>query len=551
MVAAFAVLSAPCFVARSTPRVSRTRRRARVTAAIPFDAPDNVKRLDDLEAARQRRVAPIDGAFALSEDVVAGLHARIPVLAEIDAKLGESLRRADWDPKDHRVYSWAWRNLSPWRPSALLVTAGVLAGASAVRAAVDYMRPRVSAAMLLRAAVRLDLVATIVLAGVVPVVLCAFALAVRSPRRVPTDAVRRSLVMFLSSAMVLPAVAAVAATGNAGLALGAGAAVRLLALSTALWLWRDLRREVFLSRALLTRFFTAWRALATLLVILFGSALRVAALTYAPAASLKDTLAARATDLRLRLASRFPVALSLFADPRGLFFLASLVLIGATLYGMYVVVFVLDFFRVRHHRRTESVFASRLIRAGVYSPNVRPELATYLSSAPEGTEAFAAAPAMMLRKVTGLLGVESSMLSSDEPPPIFKMLDQEKVVMEAEGMTQWMPTRDQFVPLSENLSKAKRTTDALLTWARPLEESQQSLSFAEFFETLEEHEYMFDANSGQWIFPDIDDDDTQTNKVDETFNFPEQQLASDSATSAPFPDDADDDDADSSVTVLV
>lgn len=483
-----------------TSRGPRTARRAALHARLgPPAVPDDIKALDELERAHRASLAAEPPRARLSDDTRALLHAKYPFLAQQDRRMDALMSLPDYCPDDYRAYSWAYRTLRPWAPSRLLQLLGLVATLAAARAACQAVARRFPAPALAAGLARGDALATLVLAVVAPLLLTACALLQPRPDY-RTDGVRRmAVVHLLSSALLLP-VAAVASVGHAAAAAAAGAVVRLGPMAMALWYWRDLRTEVRVGTAPLARVFRVWRALATVFVLAGGAAYRLAG--FVPQLQFPSTqlLADAARNLRVRMGKRFPVAFSLCNDPRGLFFAACLALAMGAVYGLYVAVFVTDFGRISNHRKTSSLISSLMLRAEVYCPNEHPLKRENRRTGPKGTATFRPSPAMMLRKQDDFMTPDSGLTGNDYVMPIFTLLDHEKEICEKEGIDTWMKPRDLQIPLSENLSQSKRTRDALLTWARPLKEAEMDMSFAEFFDTLDDNEYQYDADSGDWVF---------------------------------------------------
>lgn len=488
-------------------RISRLPLRARLG---PPEIPDEIKELDELERQRRANLDSEPPRPRLSDDTRAILFAKFPDLKQLHDEMEGLMQENDYDPTDYRVYSWAYDKMRPWAPSRLLQLLCVLATFYAVRAVFLLVRARYSIPVICAALVQGEFIALLALTVILPAVFCAWAM-FKGPEDFQTDGVRRIAVMHVLSSTLLLPVAAVASVGHAVPAAILGLGVRLLPMAMSLWYWHDLNSQLDVGTVLLARVFRAWRLLATFFVILVGSCIRIAGLV--PKLHFPTTayLADAAHKMRVKIGQRLPVAFSLFNDPRGLFFGACLALAVGVMYDLYVFVFVTDFTQNRNHRKVSSLFSSAMLRANVYAPNEHPLKAKYRITGPAGQKSFTPSPAMMLRKQDDLLTPDSGLTANEYVMPIFSLLEQEDEISEKEGIDKWMKPRDEQIPLSDDLSRLKRTKDALMTWARPLEGEEMNMSFAEFFDTLEDNEYQYDSASGDWVFSE----DRESEKEDE------------------------------------
>lgn len=301
--------------------------------------------------------------------------------------------------------------------------------------------------------------------------------------------------MHTLSTLLLAPVFALSAIRLGLPALLFGALLRLGPLSVSLFYWLDLRREIAVCTAPFARLFRIWRAAAAPVLILGGLA-RVVALWRPGQLPLGAAAVAAAGKTRASLAARFPVMLSLLRDAGGLAFGGGALLAGAVVYMVYLFAFVADFGRVRMHRDSRSLLTIACVRAGVYRSNASP-----WEAADGDNGSFLPSRAMLLRPREGM-AMETSMLSNSAGVvPIFSLLDKEEEVMRKEGITRWIKTREELEE-REGVSEKTRCLDALLSWARPMEEEQLEMTFEEFFQTLEDDEFQYDPTSGDWIFGD-------------------------------------------------
>lgn len=477
--------------------------------------PEDVEKLDELERKRREELASQPPPPRLSEETKALLFEKYPHIKALDEKMTGLMQDKDYDPEDYRAYSWAYEKLRPWAPSALFQVLMAMSAFWSLRALWRTARKHVSIPVLLNILVRAETLCIVVLVVAIPAIICTWAIA-KSRNDFRTDGVRRAAIMHLLSSVLLLPVAAIASVGHAAVAAAAGTLVRLVPMSMSLWYWRDLRREIFLGSTLLAHVFRVWRFFTTFLVIFGGCCLRIAGIVREQQFPSARFLAKSAEDLRLRLGKSFPVAFSLCNDPRGLFFGACVALSAGALYGIYVGVFVTDFARIQDHRKTNSILTTALIHADLYQQNQHPLKKINSMSCPENRRSFLPSPAMMLRKQDNLITVDSGLLSEETPVPIFSFLDKEDELSEEERVEEWLKPRYDQVPLSDNLSRLKRSRDALLTWARPMDEQEADMTFAEFFETLDDDEFRYDSGSGNWVFEDQDvpgDDGVKNSKL--------------------------------------
>lgn len=467
----------------------------------PPAVPEDIKELDELERKRREDLASQPPPPRLLEETKTLLFEKYPHIKAMDEKMTALMREEDYDPEDHRVYSWAYQKLRPWAPGVLCQVLMAVGTVWSLRAVWRAVRERFSIPVIVGTLIRMETIYTVVLTVAIPAVICMWAIA-KSRNDFRTDGVRRAAIMYTLSSILLLPVAAIASVGHAAAAAAAGTLVRLLPMSMSLWYWRDLRREVFLGSALLAHIFRVWRFFTTFLVVIGGCFLRIAGIIREQQFPSARFLAKSAEDLRLRLGKSFPVAFSLCNDPRGLFFGACVALSAGVVYGIYVGVYVTDFGRIQDHRKTDSILTTALIHADLYQPNEHPLKKINGLSCPESESSFLPSPAMMLRPQDDLITVDSGLLSDETPMPIFGFLDKEDEI--SDGVGQWLRPRYEQVPLSENLSRLKRSRDALLAWARPLDEKEADMTFAEFFETLDDDEFRYDSGSGNWVFEDED-----------------------------------------------
>jgi hypothetical protein len=505
---------------RRRPRVRTAVARRRAPAAVFAGGgggrgrgePEFLAEMDAREAARRAACDPEGG---LSDAELEALFDAVPALRRVDEGLAKLLAdEPGLDPDDAAVWTWAWRRMQPLFPRWVVVGARLAGGGAAAVVARRRVRALVArvgwegAALL---AVRVDVVATAVLVGaLLPALLVG--VFVRRPRH--SDAPRRLVLGFAAAAAVwLPAPAALVSAGFLRAGLAAGAAGRLFVLPAALWMWSDLGQEVMVMRVaermLVGRAVAAWRWTVSLTVLLGGGLLRVAALWGMRGGragggwgqAVRDVMLAHSVQARLAVASRFPVAMSLFADPGGLAFLAALALTVGAWYVLYVMVFVTEFMRIRFQRRTRSMVVDALIEWGVYRPNnMRAHRERLLSTAPPGVAPHFPVPAMMLRRPPSLDWMSGG-IKTEQTPPFLTLLDEELEMMKTKGMARWNPPRNEFVPLSSTMTPDRRRREFLNTWARPLHGEDAGKGFADFFESIaDEAEYEYNPETEEWVF---------------------------------------------------
>lgn len=478
----------------SAPTRSYPKKRARLRCHFgPPSVPEVITELDRLEFLRRENLSVRRN---LPPDVKARLFREIPELADLEARMEKEMALPDYDPDDPRVYSWAYEKLRPWAPGPLLIFLATSLPVYAVRRAHTIIRSHPTPITLALLLTRIDTILTLVLCVFLPIIVAALILRVRN--RVQVDGARRVLAMYAPTTLLLPSAAAMAATANATPALLVGVMARVC-MAMSLWFWQDLREEVCVGNAPGMRFLRLWRALLTFTVLIPGVLWRLLGLIAPNYLPLYDAVAGGAAKGRLWLGKSFPVSFSLCNDPRGLFLAGSLVALVAIAYLMYLIVFVSDFFNIREHRNSTSFFSQAMCAVGFYQPNVHPNDIIGKLSAPPATTSFLPSPAMMLRQNDDVFN-DSSLLSNEAAMPILAFLDKEEEIMANEGVTTWLPPRFEQVPLSDNLTREKRSKDALYTWARPMSKKEAEMSFEEYFDTLDDDEYTYDQETGNWVF---------------------------------------------------
>lgn len=464
--------------------------------------------MDEDEAARR---ASCDPSLALDDATLERLFTNFPGIRAADTGLRELL---DTEPglnkDDVNAWSFAWFYLRPivsprlarlFRAIGAVVCAGVAAGVVAA------LRKRMALGALAELAASVDAAFGAVFVGLaLPVLL--LGVFQRRPRH--SDAPRRLVLGFaLAAALWLPSAWALVASGAVMEGLVVGAVARLVALPAVLWFWKDLGYEVFVMRRakymLVGKAVCAWRWAVTATVLLGGGALRVLAAWGKEdgwARLARGAMVERAVGWRLRAVGRFPVALSLFADTGGLLFLAGVAVFLCCAYSVYVAVFVSDFFRQRFQRKTKNVLVEAMIRRQVFLPNVVEEKKLLRRTAPPGAKAHFAHPAMMLKRPPRDEWSGGTFLQDNKPPRILQLLDDEEVTMKEKGMDRWMSPRDQYIPVSEVMSEARRSELALDRWARPLQPEDGDKGFADFFDSVLDEEYEFDPETDNFVFTD-------------------------------------------------
>ncbi|KAI0556919.1 hypothetical protein FGB62_373g06 [Gracilaria domingensis] len=471
----------------------------------PPSVPESIKRLDMLEFQRRQEATPNP---SLPPEVLESLFDKYPSIKKFHEAMQQEMQRDDYDPDDFRVYSWAYGYLRPramGRPLQALIS--FLLAYSTVKL-VQYVRSRVSQLVLMNALVTADTVFTAAFAAVVPMFLCSWALYRARRNAVRTDGVRRSIVMFCLTAIALPGAWAMAATSNVGLAIVSSIFVRCM-LFIPIWNWIDIRREASIGDALLAKVYRAWRFVASVTVLGFGNVLRILSLCV-PHEVPGTVFGQKADGLRRALGKRFPVSCSLCNDPRGLFLLGGLVVMGLVAYTLYLLIFVTDCGRVNCHRECESVLTSFCVKKGIYQPNRHPGEVKNSLAAPNPDASFRASPPMLLRPDEDQLATNSAVMA-DKNMPIFAYLDKEEEIMKQTGVTQWLKYRSKQVPAYTEEEKEERDDRALLSWARPLAPEEEKLSIEDYFQTVEDDEYFYDPTTGNWVFVEGEgkDDDSK------------------------------------------
>jgi Protein of unknown function (DUF3177) len=473
------------------------------------DVPPEIAALNASEVARRmlldaEEAAGSDAAMQLSDEQIEGLFSNYPHLRAENARVEAEL--AGVDTSDPEVYSWFWRRWLKPAPSRRLVAGVVVAACAGLLKLVAVVRARFSPHSLALAVARFDCVATVALFGVLGPLLLVWTLLRDSPI---SDAPRRLSLTTTISSLMLPATSALVASGYITTGLSLGALVRLVVLPLSLWMWEDLSLEVqvmdVFHRQPVATAFTFWRAVATVSVLVVGGCLRVLALAAPdfPPLPVRNAFADSALQIRMSLAARFPVAMSLMGDPGGLAFLAALVIVFGLSGALYSAVFVSDFFSKRTHRKIRSVFANFLIAKGIYLPNKLKNRESLLSTAPPGVQPLFPMPAMMLRDDENIRGMGMGGVATVPVPRILQLLAEEDAVMKAKGMPRWMPPRSEFIPITQRRSALRRSQDFLRNWARPLDDSSASGSFVDFFESIDdENEYIYDPKTEDWVFSD-------------------------------------------------
>lgn len=439
---------------------------------------------------------PPTSPFELSDAQKQILFEREPYLREFDEALTTELERPDYDPNDYRAASWAYRKMKSRRSHPLLL--------AAVAASAYFAMSRV-----LRGWVLADVVSfllcvecrvAIVVAATGALLLC-YGLCNESR----VEGVNRTLIMFSMSSLWLGLVAMIASVGYGGAAALMGAAVRVVPLAMALWYWRDLIVEANEARSWYVRLYKVWRWVVTVVIIVGGGLTRIIGLE---GGGVEHMLANSASQLRRKIGQRFPVALSLCNDVGGLLFLACLGAGVGIAYFVYLIVYVSDLFQVRDHRKCVSILTRFFVKYGLYQPNVDPK--DRFARLSGGELSLIPSPAMMLRRNNKYITADSRYLSTDYTLPILSLLEKEEEILRNGGMASWMKPRGEDVPLENGLTYVERSTNALSTWARPLTPEENDMSFAEFFETVEDDEYRYDPESGNWVFTDLERENEKT-----------------------------------------
>lgn len=449
--------------------------------------PPEIGEIDEQERRRRAQLPPTP-KYQLSDAEKEILYQRIPELREIDARLQRELTKIDLD--DHRVGSWAYRELIhshiPWwiRPSFWI---------AALTATISLI---VRVGLTTTSMVALLVERAIGSIGALVWLFLAFMTWSTRERRGRLDVLARCLVMFAMSCSSLVLISMIASVGHGVASTIAGVFVRFVPLIISLWWWSDLNEEIDHRDEPVFIVYKWWRAGMTLGVIIAGGFGRLLGVNR----GLGDVLALGAESLRHDLGKRFPVMLSLCRDPRGFHLAACLGILIGIGYLTYVMVFATDLMQERDHRRCETPLTRWLVARGVYRPDVRKELKTLALSGGPGS--FLPSPPMLLRKKEDDIATDSSYFTTEITLPILSLLEKETEIMKKEGIDRWLKPRDEQIPLSENLTYAERSLSALENWANLPTDEEANMSYAEFFETLEEEDYTYDPNSGNWVFTD-------------------------------------------------
>ena len=460
------------------------------------DVPNRIKQLDEIFEESKKNE---ESREPFPEHIEQYLFKKIPVLEETNKAIEDEMAKGDYDLYKGRAFTWAYYKLSPWYPSRLLQLISVLLPIFLLRKLCLFLRARYSLMMIAQSLIRFENISNVILLVAVPILLAARLLPI-SRSDTQTDGVRRSLVMTMLSYVPLLPIAAAAATGNITLALYTGIIVRIGPMAMALWYWRDLCREIILSPFPRSIVFRIWRMLVSLVTIIGGLSLRIAAIRGIENMPISELMESSAAALRKSVGQSFPVAFSLCNDPRGLFFGAGLLLAGFFIYMLYFIMFVAEFFRNRIHRSTLTPITSFSIRSGLYQPNVHPEEYFSALPEPEASKSYIPARAMMLTHDDDLLLSDTSMVTTAESMPIEEYLEREYEIMAKEGISEWTKPRGEQIPLTGEMTVYRRAMDGLCSWARPLPEEEANMSFVEYFETLEEDEYVYDPLTENWVF---------------------------------------------------
>lgn len=410
--------------------------------------------------------------------------------------LKEELERDDYDPEDYRVGTWAYRKLRPRRPNQIVLVAVALGAYFAMKKVLEGRTLADIVSVFLWIEWRV-----VIVAAVACVILLCFGLCAKDR----LEGVNRPLIMFSTSSIWLGLVAMVASVGHGGAAALMGTAVRVGPLAVALWYWRDLKIEIDMRQGWLVRFYRIWRRIVTAVLLVGGSLIRIIGLE---GGGVEHELRRGASEVRRRLGERFPVAFSLCNDVGGFIFLACLGVGVGIIYCVYLVVYVTDLFQKRDHRKCMSIVTKFMTKRGLYQPNVhRKKKLQRLSG---GETSLTPSPVMMLRANEIDAMTDSSYLSREHRMPVLSMLEKENEILRKEGLDRWMKPRGEDVPLGEGLTYEERSLQAIANWARPLTEEEDNMSFAEFFETVEDDEYRYDPESGNWVFTDLEKEDEKT-----------------------------------------
>lgn len=511
---------------KAHPKMPADTASARMVTFAFDNVPDSVKRLDELELRRRAKLA-MNPPIPLSEECMENLRKAIPEIAKLDDALGPDSGPLRYDPNDHKVYSWAYMKLRPWTPNAFFITVSAVGAFAMCRRIVKFVLSKYSVATVARIAIKVDFWATLSLGCVIPLI---FIKLVKG-RGNNKDAILRTLAMFLSTASLMLPTAALASTGAVRAALLSSAFIRCVPIPTSLWFWEDLRRDIERSDEALVPIFRAWRFLATLLISVYGTILRTLIFLSSSKNDFFFFMCDHTVPIRLMLAYRFPVALSLLRDVGGLQFLVAVLFGLCFFYGLYVACLATDFLRIRDHRGVRTFFAKLLTRAGFYDDTVVTGSRRFISSAPPGVESYRPSSVMLLQKVEGLLGSDSALIVREETPAILDLLANEQGLLQEKNAKEWMPPRTEYVVPNEKISFDQIRWDSLRTWARPLSEEQKDVPFTQFFETLGDDEFMYDEKADDWNLmkamssPDVTEEEYSIMSDEEFEEFTKKMLA--------------------------
>lgn len=461
----------------------------------PSNVPEWIHHLDLGE--RQRRQSP--ELPKVQPEVTERLRNEFPMAKQFFEHMDKQMALDDYDPSDDQVFSWLYKRT---RPTLLATSFKSLVACFVAFFAVkliQFIKLYEPKNVIANAIVSLDTVFTSLFVAIVPAFLLIWAFYKTRLRDADVDGIRRSLIMFSMTALTLPAVWAMTATANTSAGMVCGLFVRFM-LMISLWWWSDLRQETSSKTALLGRVYRIWHTLVTLTVMLFGIASRLCHVAI-PQIEVRSIFEQRADIIRVFLGNKFPVACSLCNDPGGLFLLGSLVIVGLTSYALYVLIFVTNCGQINRHRRTVSVLTSSMITRGVYQPNVHPEELRGRMSRCTENESFLPSKAMLLRPDKNLQ-VSDSMFFTTDDMPVFTYLKREEDVKDREGFAEWLKPRSKQFEVSGEVGETERDRRALILWARPLEPEEEKLSIEDFFQTVEDDEYLYDPVSGNWVFSD-------------------------------------------------
>lgn len=397
---------------------------------------------------------------------------------------------------DAPVFSKLYQLLRPRYPNPLLISVGAVSIYFATRAGIRLIRSKFSLQQIVTAIVSVETFLVPIFAVAIPVLFTLYMVTVERGNAL-VDCTTRMLVMYSLSVTVLAPIAGAAATGNMALALICGVIGRVGMLIPALWFWEDLCSEQMFGSTKTCVFFQWWRVLVTAIVLLPGIILRVLSLgdilPFGPA------FQTNAEAIRRRIGSRFPIALSLFNDPRGLFFLSALMLIFVGAYLVYLVVFPLDLLQMREHRKSKTILSRLFVEKGVFQPDEHPEEIEGKLSLGDSSKTYMPSSAMFLKLTDQNLELDSRYLSSEVSLPIFALLDNEDDILRREGAAEWIKSREEQLSVTEDYSEEQRALDALDNWSRPLRDDESEQSFEEFFDTIDDSQYQYDSDAGEWV----------------------------------------------------